>query len=397
MSVPSLRVDEHHRFSPEMRDEVFDKLRQAERATGDPTYRILTPQHLRQLAEFESPSAPVISFYLQLTPDRRVGGAWRVVFKNLVAATLGPITDKRKREKLADELQRIEAALQVELPALGRGVAFFTCPTGELRRQIALSLPLPDCVNVGSRPYIRPLARTRDEHDRFILALLSLDRSRFFVSQIGQVEEVFEVRGERAVPKPEATRNEARVLARVAELVLAQFEGRHLLLSAAPELRAEFVDHLAKGAQECISTEFAVDIHAGPSRVAAAAEPAQRAIEEREEVATVQRLLDASPKYVAWGVPGTLEALQERRVMVLAVDDAFSAPGAHCGACKGLLPAVVSKCPYCDSAQIIAVEDVVELAIEAALEQKAALEMVRSGLARPLMAQRGPMAALFRW
>ncbi len=45
----------------------------------------------------------------------------------------------------------------------------------------------------------------------------------------------------------------------------------------------------------------------------------------------------------------------------------------------------------------IAVEDVVELAIETALEQKAALEMVRSGLARPLMAQRGPMAALFRW
>ena len=255
MSVPSLRVDEHQRFTLEMRDEVLDKLRQARRATSDPTYRILTPQHLRQLAEFESPSAPVISFYLQLTPDRRVGGAWRVVFKNLVAATLGPITDKRKREKLADEFQRIEAALQAELPALGRGVAFFSCPTGELRRQIALSLPLPDCVNVGSRPYIRPLARTRDEHDRFILALLSLDRSRFFISQIGQVEEVFEVRGERAAPKPEATRNEARVLARVAELVLAQFEGRHLLLSAAPELRAEFINHLGESAQHNLCTE----------------------------------------------------------------------------------------------------------------------------------------------
>ena len=397
MSVPSLWVDEHHRFTLEMRDEVLDKLRQARRATGDPTYRILTPQHLRQLAEFESPSAPVISFYLQLTPDRRVGGAWHIVFKNLVAATLGPITDKRKREKLADELQRIEAALQAELPALGRGVAFFTCPTGELWRQIALSLPLPDCAHVGSRPYIRPLARTRDEHDRFILALLSLDRSRFFVSQIGQVEEVFEVRGERAVPKPEATRNEARVLARVAELVLAQFEGRHLLLSAAPELRAEFINHLGESAQHNLGTEFSVDIHAGPAAIAAAAEPAQRAIEEREEVETAHQLVDASPKAVAWGVAATLEALQERRVMLLAVDDAFSAPGAHCGACKALLPAIVSECTYCHSAKIEAVEEVVELAIEAALQQKAALEMVRSGRARQLLAQRGPMAALFRW
>ena len=55
MSVPSLRVDDHHRFTLEMRDEVLDKLRQARRATSDPTYRILTPQHLRQLAKFESP------------------------------------------------------------------------------------------------------------------------------------------------------------------------------------------------------------------------------------------------------------------------------------------------------------------------------------------------------
>ena len=47
MSVPSLRVDDHRRFTPEMRDEVRDKLRQEGRATGGPTYRMLRPQHLR--------------------------------------------------------------------------------------------------------------------------------------------------------------------------------------------------------------------------------------------------------------------------------------------------------------------------------------------------------------
>jgi peptide subunit release factor 1 (eRF1) len=397
MSVPSLLVNEHQRFTPEMRDKVLDKLGQSARATDDPTYRMLTPHHLRQLAQFESHAEPVISLYLQLTPDRRLHGAWRIVFKDLVAIALEQINGKRRRESLTGELHRIEDALQAELPALGRGIAFFTCRARGLWRQIALSLPLPDGVHIGSGPYFRPLARTRDEHDRFILAVLALDRSRFFMSQIGQVEEVFEVRGERAVPKPEATRNEARVLAAVTELVLDQFEGRHLLVSAAPELHAEFVDHLVTTAQQRLGGEFSVDVHAGPPAVAAAAEPAQLAIEEREEIATVQRLLDASPKYFAWGVPATLEALQERRVMVLAVDDAFSAPGARCGACKALLSAVVSKCPYCDSTKIEVVEDVVELAIEAALEQRAALEMVRSGRARQLMVQRGPMGALFRW
>jgi hypothetical protein len=59
------------------------------------------------------------------------------------------------------------------------------------------SLPLPDGAHLGPRPYVRPLARTRDEHDRFVLAVLSQELSRFFVSQIGQIEEVFRVKSQR--------------------------------------------------------------------------------------------------------------------------------------------------------------------------------------------------------
>jgi hypothetical protein len=44
---------------------------------------------------------------------------------------------------------------------------------------------LPDGARWTQRPYIRPLARTRDEHDRFVLAILSQEQSRFFISQIG--------------------------------------------------------------------------------------------------------------------------------------------------------------------------------------------------------------------
>lgn len=83
--------------------------------------------------------------------------------------------------------------------------------------------------------------------------------------------------------------------------------------------------------------------------------------------------------------------------MILTVDDAFSARGARCKTCNALLPDAVNRCPYCDGAAIETVSDVVGLAIEAALEQKAALEMVRSSSARRSMAQRAPIGALFRW
>jgi hypothetical protein len=202
---------------------------------------------------------------------------------------------------VTDELDRIGQALEAELPVFGRGVAFFTCRKLGLWRQIAISVPLPDGAYVSSSPYLRPLARTRDEHDRFVLALLSRERSRFFVSQIGEVDEVFRVKGQRLrkiltdrVPRDrndvlviEAIKNEARALAHVADLVLAQFEGRYLLMAGAPELRAAVTQYLPKTVQQRLGGEFSADIHALPADVAKASEPVQRVIEEREEVGTV--------------------------------------------------------------------------------------------------------------
>ena len=407
MSVPSLSIGLHDRYSPEIRDRILEKLRAPIDGAG---YRLLTPAHLRTLAAIEAPERAVLSFYLQLGPQRRSRGAWHSVFSSLADETVKAISDRRERRMVKDELDRIGSALNEELPELGRGVAFFTCQARRLWLQIAVPVPLPDGVHFGPRPYLRPLARTRDEHDRYVLALLSQAHSRFFISQIGQIEEVFQVNGERPPrrlaervgPNPgglavaEPVRREGRVLAEVARLVIEQFEGRHLLTSAPPEVRTAFVHDLPKEVQSRIGAEFAVDIHAGAAEVAAAAEPAQRAIEEREEVATIDRALDAGPNGSTWGEPATLTALWEGRVETLAVDDGLCMPGARCRQCRGLWADAPDRCPACGSDALEAFEDVVELALERALEQRAALELVRSDAARRLMTQRGRMAALLR-
>ena len=131
---------------------------------------MLTPARLRALAEIEATDA------------------------SLCDATLKPIEDRRQREEMRGELDRIGQALEAEFPALGRGVAFFSSRKLRLWRQIAVSVPLPDGVWLSPRPYLRPLVRTQDEHDRFILVLLSEELSRFFISQVGQLEEVFAIR-----------------------------------------------------------------------------------------------------------------------------------------------------------------------------------------------------------
>lgn len=271
--------------------------------------------------------------------------------------------------------------------------------------------PLPDGVHRGARPYIRPLVRTRDEHDSFVIALLSEELSRYFISQIGQVQEVFNIRGAHVrrmaiehQPKDshdgsfaKALGVEARILAKAAELVLTRYEGRYLLLAEAKDLRAAVVHELGKETQQRLGAEFAVEIHARPADIAAAAERAQRAIEEREEVVTVQRLLDAGPQRSAWGVDATLRALWESRVATVVVDDMFATPGARCHACRALLQTPQGPCPVCSSDAIDTAEDVVELAIEQTLDEDGAFEMVHSAAARQMLERIGPTAALLRW
>jgi hypothetical protein len=411
MAAPSISVSIHDRYSPEVRDRIVEKLRTSGAVADSGTYRLLTPAHLRLLAEITAP-APVLSFYLQLTPERRVGRAWRSTFSSMATAFLHRIGDRRERARAQGELDRVEQALREGLPVLGRGVAIFAGRAIRLWHQIAVSVPLPDGIHWAVRPYIRPLARTRDEYDRFALAILSQEESRFFISQIGQVEEVFRVKGQdmrgiladrvpsdrRDVIITEALKNEARVLAHAAELVLVEFEAHRLLFaSGAPALRTAVLDHLPKEVHHRLGPDFAVEVHAGDAEVAAAAEPAQRAVEQREEVATIQRIRDTGPHAAAWGVQPTLGALRVGRVMTLAVDDEFAKPGARCGNCAALWATAPECCPACGSAAIEAIEDVAELAIEQALEQRGTLEMVRSAAARQLLAEVGPMAALFRW
>lgn len=408
MSIPSISVSVHDRYTPELRDKILEKLRSE---SVDTAYHLLTPERLRTLAGIDSADAPVLSVYLQLSPEHRTGKVWHTVFASMADATLKSIGDRHKHQAVKEEFDRIGNALETELPELGRGAAFFTCRKLGLWQQIAVAVPLPDGAHLGSRPYVRPLVRTRDEHDSFVLAILFQRHSRFFISQIGQVEEIFQVKGDELrkmltdrVPRDrldvlitDAMKNEAHVLAPALELVLEQFEGRYLLLSGAPEVQTAVKEVLHKAVLQRIGGEFSVDHRARPSEVAAAAEPVQRAIEAREEVATVQHLLDVGPQRSAWGVQPVLDAVRDSRVLTLVADDMFAQPGARCRDCAALLAAWAQNCQVCGSNAVERVEDVVELAIERSLEEKAALEIVRSEAGRELLARIGPMAARLRW
>jgi hypothetical protein len=80
MRVPALTVSGHDRYNPEIRDRIVAKLHTP---VDEATYQLVTPSRLRALAEIEAGNWPVVSLYLQLSPDRRVGGGWRTYLASL--------------------------------------------------------------------------------------------------------------------------------------------------------------------------------------------------------------------------------------------------------------------------------------------------------------------------
>jgi peptide subunit release factor 1 (eRF1) len=83
--------------------------------------------------------------------------------------------------------------------------------------------------------------------------------------------------------------------------------------------------------------------------------------------------------------------------MTLVVDGTSSKPGARCRNCGGLWATPTPSCAACGSDAVEQVEDVVELAIERALDQKGYFELVCSDAARQAMTRIGSLAALLRW
>jgi peptide chain release factor subunit 1 len=94
-------------------------------------------------------------------------------------------------------------------------------------------------------------------------------------------------------------------------------------------------------------------------------------------------------------VDRTLEAIVERRVQVLVVEEDFRQPGFECPHCQFLVAIETVHCRLCGTALDPQV-DIVERAAERAIDQQATIEVLR-GEARQALAAHGHIGALLRY
>jgi hypothetical protein len=139
MKAPVVTIDVHHALTPEIRERIIENVRTR---IQEPSYWLLSPELLRELARLDTGGPPLVSLYLQLTPERGIGRAWQSAFSAL-SRTISQIPDQKTRTAAEADLGQIEPVLSDQLPALDRGAAFFVCRERGIWRQRALPIPLP--------------------------------------------------------------------------------------------------------------------------------------------------------------------------------------------------------------------------------------------------------------
>jgi peptide subunit release factor 1 (eRF1) len=286
---------------------------------------------------------------------------------------------------LGRTVERAREFLEGELDAEGaHGVAVFVSEARGLFEAVKLPRAVNTLVALDYSPVVGPLAGL-ERRERWCVTLVSRRDARIFRgSPEGLAEREGlrdEVHGQHDQGGWSQSRYQRHVekekddhLKRAGEVLLRHFEREpfeFLLVGGTNEVAADFEGKLHPYVAERLSGRIDVDVEtANADEVLEKASPVLDQLEDEREREALERL--GEPTRGAEGLLGVLEALNERRVETLLLAEGYRAAGVRCPRCGWLGPEGPRHCPA-DGTELVPREDVVEPAIELALQQSAAV------------------------
>jgi peptide chain release factor subunit 1 len=378
--------------------------------------RVAAPDRdeLRRLAEIQLDRPIVLSLYLDLDPAQFATPSARAT----AVRSLLDEAERRLREldglphqdraDLQASLERAAALLEHDLPTEGaQAVAVLASSGSGLFEVLALPRPVPSRVAIGRSPLVGPLARL-ERRERWCVALVSRRDARIFrgspesLREIEQIHDVVfgqhdqggwsQARYQRGIEKEKDDH-----LKHTAEALMKHFKRRpfqRLILGGPREVVADFESKLHGYLSERLAGRIEVDVDtATPDQVLKKTQPLFEELEEQRESAALERLGEGGR--AALNLGEVLQALNERRVDTLLLDERFAASGTTCPECGWLGPDGERTCPV-DGRELEQLEDLTESAIELTLQQSAEILGVRRRR-EELEERAGGVAALLRF
>lgn len=352
---------------------------------------MLTHEEISKLSRLERLGSPIISFYLNLSPEVTWKKIMGVVLKDLLKEgreQIGRLAiGKEDREFLAKDLKAIEDYLKDFVRNREQGLALFSQNKNERFFAYPLYHPLPNQIVVENDICLSPLVNLMRQHRRYCVVTVNQKRARLFEFFLGHLQDRMEIAD--AIPKKVMAAGykgyEGKRMDRHAQ------EGVHHHLKLVADRTFEFFkkyrfDELVIGGEKQVLPVFESVLHSylkeklvGRFQLSSdadipAIEEAARTIEiehqAKRDLELVHQLEIATNKQgtAVTGLDGTLEALFRGNAYRLIVRENFTAPGYHCSACS-VLRADGSICPLC-ARPLVPVRDIINQAVEIALHQK---------------------------
>jgi peptide chain release factor subunit 1 len=355
----------------------------------------LTRGRLRRLAAVRPENGRVLSVFMNLdpsevpTPPARASAITSVMTKAAHKVDAAEDLSHEERVALREDVERVRELLRRPgIAADGvRGLAVFACKPAGLLEVVRLSQPVEQRVALDRKPYVEPLVAAGDD-GRWGVVLMTRRAARLFFGTADGLEETDRIEDDvhrqhdqggwsQANYQRSVEKEKHDHIAGVLDVLFSRFKTRpldHLLIGAPRELVNEVEQRLHPYLRERLAGRISVPIeHSSAEDVRkAAAEAVEERVRRREREA-LDRLtqgVGSGGRGVA-GLQSTLDALNESRVEILLLAPGYAAPGFRDTA-TGMLAAENTA-----DGNAQPVDDVVEPAIEKAIEQSAEVMVIR--------------------
>jgi peptide chain release factor subunit 1 len=288
------------------------------------------------------------------------------------------------RESIRADLARIRDFFGNEFDRTDtNGLAIFSCSARDFWEVIQMPQRVDSRVEYGPRPFLSPIAAFLSHSKPTAILLTDKQHARIFTMKVGEVREWTDFQD--WVPQRSDQGGWSQMhyqrrsdqwkkhhLDHAAELtlkLLQHYPFDWLILGTEVQDQADLVNDLHPYLRDRLIGRIHVRIDAGMGEILQKA----RAVREEAESRYIDTLIGQIQEYAgadgrgAIGIGNTLQALNEQRVHILLVQQGYTHAGAICPSCGLLTPDQVESCPACGS-RANAVDDVVELAVQKALE-----------------------------
>jgi peptide chain release factor subunit 1 len=377
----------------------------------------ITTHRLRELAETRSTQGKVLSVFINLDPSVFAAPPARATeISSVIDAASRAVRERddlthEERMGLERDIERVANRLRNGTDTEGaRGLAVFASEHAGLFEILKLPRPVEHRVVVADHPCVEPLARI-GTGELWWLALVDRRRVRLLTGTTDGLVEIWrqddetkgqhdqggwsQARYQRSVAKE--AEDHLRAVASELRRRLRETTIAGLVIGGQKETVKQFEGFLHPDVARCVQGHFDVDVwNSSADDVLQAALPVLDELSARRDEELLQRIAEgtATRGRAVAGLAAVLEAVHERRIDTLVVQEGFTAKGTRCPQCGWMGVSAGGQCPA-DGTQTEVVDNIVEAAVGRAFGQDARVRYLP--VVDTDIEQKGSIAALLRF